>query len=67
MHIDDVVAELDGHPFEVERCCTRLFREGHLTTTSCGVYRLSSRGLRRCRSDDADADADADADVASGD
>jgi len=49
--IDEILAEVDGHPIEIEHACTRLQRAGELRSRSCGVYDRPSddRERRRAR------------------
>lgn len=46
LHIGTIAERTNAHPYQVEKCCARLFRQGHVTTESCGVYRLTPSGRR---------------------
>ncbi|WP_135822216.1 hypothetical protein [Halostella litorea] len=47
--MEQLIDRTEGHPFLVEECCMRLFRDGLVTTDSPGVYRLTAEGHRRYR------------------
>ncbi len=47
LHVMDLAEQIEEHPLTVDQACAQLHEEGYITTSSHGIYDVTTYGERR--------------------
>lgn len=47
LHVMDLAEQIEEHPLTVDKACAQLHEDGYITTSSHGIYDVTTYGERR--------------------